>query len=88
MRQLKLSSIETPNNHRYVCVFFEKDGIIGDYECCGFFNNGLWTSKKHGKFTNETPYKWCEVDWDDIIFSGFYEESDPRKRGYECEVVE
>ena len=81
MRQLKLSAVETPNTPRYVSVFFEGEGMVGDYEDAGFFENGVWTSKKHGKFTTDVPYKWCEMDWSDIVFSGFYGEKEPWKVG-------
>ena len=82
MRNLKLTKNETPNNPRYVSVFFEGQGIFGgSLETAGAFENGTWTIKGVDKLTNETPDKWCEMDWNDIIFSGFHGEKEPWNTG-------
>lgn len=67
-RTFKSCDTEPPNTNRYVSVMF------GTYETAGKYEDGIWLSKVANKIKGGTPDVWCEIDWNDIVFSGFSSE--------------
>lgn len=67
-RTFKSCTFDPPDTNRYVLVMF------GTYETVGMYENGKWLCKVANKLQYDIPDKWCEIDWNDIVFSGFWGE--------------